>query len=250
MNLENEVWKDIPNYEGLYQVSNLGRVKALARNFPRYDGGVIRRKERIMNQTLNTYYYVQLRRDRKNIHFSVHRLVCMAFHPNPNNYPCVNHKDENKLNNNSDNLEWCTYKYNLNYGRCKEAWLESFVPNFGRKIDVYTKYGEFVKSYDSIAYAVMDGYDRSCITHCLSGSLDSHRGLVFKKKGEPFSYKNRSLNVFVRKYTEDGEFVREYNTIRDAARDNGITKDKLSSMHRGKQPNKPINGFKYEFYRP
>jgi hypothetical protein len=246
--LENEIWKDIPNYEGLYQVSNLGRVKALERVFTRKDGIEIRRNERIVNQTLNTYYYVQLRKDRKNIHFAVHRLVCMAFYPNPNNYPCVNHKDENKLNNNVDNLEWCTQKYNLNYGKCKESWLKSFVPNFGRKIDVYTKYGVFVKSYNSVVEAEMDGYNKNSIFKCLFGRLDSHRGLVFKKHGEPFSYKNRSLNVFVKRISEMDGSEKIYNTIVDAAKDNGLTKDKLGAFYRGTQKNVPIGGYKYEFF--
>ena len=55
---------------------------------------------------------------------TIHRLVAEAFIPNPNNYPCINHKDENKENNNANNLEWCTYKYNSNYGTCRERTLE------------------------------------------------------------------------------------------------------------------------------
>lgn len=250
MNLENEVWKDIPNYEGLYQVSNLGRVKSLDRLFPRIDGASIKKKGHIISQSLRTYYQVQLRKDKKSVHFDVHRLVCMAFHPNPNNYPCVNHKDEDKLNNRAENLEWCTQQYNVRYGEKAKTKRERFINKFGKKICAYNKYGDLVQVFPSVSKVEDRGFNRRSVVSCLSRRLDSHKGLVFRYDGEPFSYKNRSLNVFVRKFAEDGRFVREYNTISEAARDNSLTKDKLGSIYRGKQPNVPINGFKYEFYHP
>ena len=246
--LENEVWKDVPNYEGLYQVSNLGRVKSLDRIFIRKDGAAIKKKSHLLNQSLRTYYQVQLRRDRKSIHFDVHRLVCLAFHSNPNNYGYVNHKDENKLNNRAENLEWCTQKYNLNYGKCKEIWRQSYIPKYGRKIDVYTKYGIFVKSYNSVVEAEKDGYNRSSIFKCLFGRLNTHRGFVFKKHGEQFSYRNRSLNVFVKRISELDGSEKIYNTIVDAAKENGLTKDKLGAFYRGVQKSVPINGYRYEFF--
>ena len=105
-----EIWKDIKGYEGLYQVSNLGRVKSLSRkNHP---------KEEFRNLITNSkgYLIVNLLKNNKGKTNKVHRLVAEAFIPNPNNYPQVNHKDENKTNNHVDNLEWCTNKYNSNYG--------------------------------------------------------------------------------------------------------------------------------------
>lgn len=68
----------------------------------------------------NGYAFVELFNEFGSKIKSIHRLVAEAFLPNPNNYPCVNHKDENPLNNNADNLEWCTHKYNSNYGTCKK----------------------------------------------------------------------------------------------------------------------------------
>ena len=99
-----EIWKDIEGYEGLYQISNLGRVWSVRKE--------IYRKPTIVSG----YYGVSLTKDGQFDIFTIHRLVAKAFIPNPLNLPQVNHKDENKLNNRVDNLEWCTAKYNSNYG--------------------------------------------------------------------------------------------------------------------------------------
>lgn len=111
-----ELWKDIKGYEGLYQVSNLGRVKSLARHkTSRYNN-----EEIIMTNSLaKNYYQVALCKNGKVSRKRVNRLVAQAFIPNPNNLPYVNHKDENKLNNCVDNLEWCTPKYNSRYSSPK-----------------------------------------------------------------------------------------------------------------------------------
>lgn len=116
-----EIWKDIENYKGIYQVSTFGRVKSLSRYFVRSNGEPLFCKSKILKpQIIRGYYYVRLqyKGDYKTILLS--RLVAQAFIPNPDNLPEVNHKDENKLNNRVDNLEWCTRKYNINYGSHNE----------------------------------------------------------------------------------------------------------------------------------
>lgn len=110
-----EVWKDIKGYEGLYQVSNLGRVKRL--NY--WNGFEYKNGEKILkptNQKNTPGYYrskVKLCNGKDKRDFKVHRLVATAFIPNPNNYPIINHIDGNPLNNRVDNLEWCTQKHNM-----------------------------------------------------------------------------------------------------------------------------------------
>lgn len=99
-----EIWKDIEGYEGLYQISNLGRVWSVKKEIYRKEGFV------------GPYPSVSLTKDGHYDTFSIHRLVAKAFIPNPLDLPQVNHKDENPLNNCVDNLEWCTAKYNSNYG--------------------------------------------------------------------------------------------------------------------------------------
>lgn len=107
-----EIWKDIEGYEGLYQVSNFGRVKSLGR-FKKNN----QIKEKILKPRINSSGYKQVSLYNKfQKTYSVHRLVAKAFIPNPDNLPQVNHKDENKLNNHVNNLEWCNSKYNNNYG--------------------------------------------------------------------------------------------------------------------------------------
>ena len=105
MSYDNEIWKDIEGYEGLYQVSNLGRVKNIKRS-------------RLLKPCPDTngYLRVDLFKNSKMSHKRVHRLVAKAFIPNPNNHPVVNHKDADKSNNDVSNLEWCTMKYNNSYG--------------------------------------------------------------------------------------------------------------------------------------
>lgn len=102
-----EIWKDINGYDGDYSVSTYGRVKSKK-------SGV----DHILSQTQATggYLYVWLSKDGKVSSRRVHRLVAMAFIPNPNSNPQVNHKDENRRNNHVENLEWCSPLYNANYG--------------------------------------------------------------------------------------------------------------------------------------
>lgn len=102
-----EVWKDIPGYEGFYQVSNLGKIKSLPRN-----GTIL--TERILKENLSArkYYFVLLSKNNNVKAKQIHRLVAETFIPNTNNYPIINHKNGNKLDNRVENLEWCTYSRN------------------------------------------------------------------------------------------------------------------------------------------
>ena len=123
-----EIWRDIQGYEGLYQVSNLGRVKSLERVCPKKNGGSYYHKEKILCQGTRSrkgkgslgYKQVDLSKDSKRRTMAVHRLVAMAFIPNPKNLPMINHKDENPRNNEADNLEWCDGSYNQAYGTLPE----------------------------------------------------------------------------------------------------------------------------------
>lgn len=113
MNSE-EIWKPVVGYEGLYEVSSYGRVRSL----DRYDRMNRFCEGRILKLCANRLGYLKagLCSNDKKKQYLVHRLVAEAFIPNPNNLPIINHKDENPSNNNVDNLEWCTAKYNSNYG--------------------------------------------------------------------------------------------------------------------------------------
>ena len=117
--MEQEIWLDIKDYSGLYQVSNYGRVRSCERIVnDRWGSG-----KKILPQTIlkpkltqHGYHSVNLYKNKKYKTKLVHRLVAEAFIPNPYNLPQVNHKDEDKTNNCAENLEWCDAKYNANYG--------------------------------------------------------------------------------------------------------------------------------------
>lgn len=113
-----EVWKDIKGFEGLYQVSNIGRVKSLSRVVRANTCGSREMSTKILSNCKSScgYDFVVLSKNGKHYNKSIHRLVAETFIPNPNKYREVNHKDENKRNNGVANLEWCDRKYNANYG--------------------------------------------------------------------------------------------------------------------------------------
>ena len=170
-----EVWKDIEGYEGFYQVSNLGRVKSLKRTFIRSDGKTKTFQGKVLKHNVNPkgYKYVNLSCQSKIYSIRIHRLVAKAFLENPNNYPCINHIDENKLNNNIENLEWCTYQYNNTYNNKQRCRMT--------KVSKFSKRGEFIRNYDSITEAGKDtGADGRNISACCRKKIKSCGGYVWK----------------------------------------------------------------------
>lgn len=156
-----EEQKDIEGFEGLYQVSNLGRVKCLEHTCPgRYKGRLRTVKEHIMtnaeNKT-NGYVYVSLSNLNRGRTFLVHRLVAKAFLPNPDNKNIINHKNENKHDNRVTNLEWCTSYYNNTYNNVhlkRKHYVHKYeydlnkIKNLEEKLSQLKS--EFVKKYPSI----------------------------------------------------------------------------------------------------
>lgn len=121
-----EIWKDIKDYEGLYQVSNFGRVKSLRRYVARGTNKYWVNEKILKPRYTKGHYYTSLHKNKKSKNYYIHRLVAEAFIPNPDNLPCINHKDENTANNNVNNLEWCTHKYNANYGTRNKRLSDMF----------------------------------------------------------------------------------------------------------------------------
>ena len=108
-----EIWKDIKGYEGIYKISNYGKVKRLAGKWS------VNERMRKTSKDKDGYEQVVLNKNGKPTTFKIHKLVAINFLENPNNYICVNHKDEDKSNNYVDNLEWCSVAYNNSYGSRK-----------------------------------------------------------------------------------------------------------------------------------
>lgn len=127
-----EIWKDVTGYEGLYKISSLGCLKSLSRLINSSNNNKRRIKECILKLRVNPYNgYIQvlLSKNHKIKPFYIHRLVASEFIENPDNLPQVNHKDENKLNNRVDNLEWCSASYNVAYGTGRKRAIITSLKN-------------------------------------------------------------------------------------------------------------------------
>lgn len=126
-----EMWKDIPEYEGFYQVSNLGRVRSLPRSVPHKRFGSINRRGQVLSERTDKrgYHQARLQRDGRSTYPKVHRLVATLFLENPENLPQVNHKDLDKSNNTIENLEWISEKGNMDHAFAVTVEVENIVTN-------------------------------------------------------------------------------------------------------------------------
>lgn len=184
--MKEEIWKDMPGYEGLYQASNLGRIKSLDKVvFQKAKNNSTSKhiyKGKILKPILHDTGYNYVTLNCKNI--SVHRLVAKTFIPNMENKPFVNHIDGNKLNNNANNLEWCTAKENMQHAfennlinnktkLKKESELKNIkkatLSNY-KKVNMYDKGNLYIKTFNSIIEASIEtksnaGHIVQCCKH-------------------------------------------------------------------------------------
>lgn len=168
MKIESEIWKDIKGYEGLYQVSNLGRIKSFSK-----------RKELIRkptkNKKRNGYLEISLFKNNKEKRFKVHRLVAEAFIPNPENKEEVNHIDGNKSNNNKNNLEWVTDKENKEH-----AWKNGLMNSNHKKVKIICN--ETKEEFESVVEcSIKMDIDRRSIFRQLKGERKTAGGYTFKR---------------------------------------------------------------------
>ena len=170
-----EEWRDVAGYEGLYQVSDQGRVKSLART----DSWGRTVKERILKPNVvgGGYLGVVLYAGGKTRMFFVHRLVCQAFHENPDNKPQVNHINEDKTDNRACNLEWCTCKQNINHGTAKDRSAK----NRSKSVGQYTLDGELVKFWASTMEVERQaGFNHGNISKVANGKHKQAYGFIWK----------------------------------------------------------------------
>ena len=162
--MEVEICKPVVGYEGLYEISNKGRVRNTKRN------------KLVVDRTQRKYSKVSLYKNGVHKDFLIHRLVAEAFIPNPDNLPCVNHRDENTKNNCAENLEWCTYKYNNNYGTHLEKLSKNNMNNskLSKPVAQYTREGVLVAIYPSLGEASRQNGFSSIFISCCCRKIKSY----------------------------------------------------------------------------
>lgn len=196
-----EIWKQINDYEGIYEISNYGNVKSLKRKVKNKNGYRII-EEKILKPILNNkgYYVFGLRKNGELNMVLLHRLVAEHFIPNENNFPCINHIDGNKTNNNINNLEWCSYQHNIKeafrLGLNKYNYKNNFKHNYwvgkfgsnhncSKKITQYDKAGNKIKDWDNITIASKETKINLCsISNNCRGKQKSAGGFIWKFKEE------------------------------------------------------------------
>lgn len=181
MQRPNEVWKDIQEYEGFYQVSSLGRIRSLNRIVRNRLGFTMAKGKVLAGVSRNGYLRVQLFKEGKWKNYPIHRLVAIAFLDNPNSMPEVNHKNENKEDNRVDNLEWCDRKQNCNYGTRTKRLSEKL----SKKVLQLTIDGKLIANFKSTAevFRVL-GFRSSCISECCNGIRATAYGYKWKYTNE------------------------------------------------------------------
>lgn len=168
-----EKWMPIEGYKGIYEVSNFGNVRSFSRKS--YNGKLLAQREH-----KNGYLVVFLSKNGKRKAILVHRLVASAFVPNKDNLPQVNHKDENKRNNNAENLEWCSCAYNLSYGTApKRRAVSRGKPCIGKWADGTER------KFFSVGQAEREtGINHSQITRACNGLLRKTHGIIWRYENE------------------------------------------------------------------
>ena len=181
---EKEIWKDIEGFEGMYQVSNMNRVKSLERTV-RNGRGYRTVPERILKPEKNRYGYLQVNlwKDGKMKMYLVHRLVASAFLENPMGYTEINHKDEDKTNNVVSNLEWCSRSYNNTYNdRAKKAG-KKVAEKLSKPVIAIDKRTGLILEFVSSREAEREiGINQGNIVSCCKGKLNSCGGFYWMYK--------------------------------------------------------------------
>ena len=189
-----EIWKEIPGWEGFYEASNLGNVRSLPRIIMRPNGRPLTVKGRVLKQATNRNGYKAVVLCRHGIMktIKVHRLIAAAFIQNPLEHSIVNHKNEVKSDNRADNLEWCTYTYNMKYGTAPSRRSRSLStamknnPNHSRPVIMMDLNGKITQEFPSLMEAQRQtGIPNQNIWSCCAGGRQRTAGGYKWKYNQP-----------------------------------------------------------------
>ena len=183
--MQNEIWKDIPGYAGLYQISNAGHIRA----YSKMRGPVLLRAKNLQSR-VNKHGYLQktLVNENGRKTWDIHRLVALTFIPNPENKPCIDHINTNRTDNRVENLRWVTYSENNRNPITLAKQRQRIGPMAGKygelhprsvRVSQYAKDGTFLRSYGSIAEAKRKTGINN-IWFCLSGKRKTAGGFIWK----------------------------------------------------------------------
>jgi hypothetical protein len=247
--VKDEIWKPVKGYEGLYEVSNFGRVKSLERVVNSHPANCKRTlPEKIRTGHVSKklgYAMITLSANNVNKSVYIHRLVAEAFIPNPNNLPMINHKDEDKTNNSIDNLEWCTAKYNMAYSNvfaCAKT-------RNSKPVRQYDYDGNLIKEYASSNEAGRAmGVRPYCISFCCRGKIGSVKGFLWKYADENYVKKQhvRARDRRIVQMDMEGNVLKIWPSQKDAAVGTRSLATAIGSCCNGRR--KSANGYKWEYY--
>ena len=219
-NLEGEDWRDVEGFEEHLQISSYGRLKrkrSVIERSNEHGFYTIREKILALQPDYRGYVFKPISIEGVRSNLNIHRLVAKAFVANPKGYPDVNHIDENHSDNIYTNLEWCTRKYNSNYGTIKERIKKTRIDRGRtRKIVLYTYNGEPIKEYDTLDDAGRDlGVNSVMIGRCCEGKVSCADGFHFRYKGVPYVKRKILVNRYFCETTlSDGTRIKDRNVHR------------------------------------
>ena len=229
VNLPNEIWKDIPNCP-TYKVSNLGRVLSLAKET--YRG---RKFDKLLTPCSDEKGYLLVNINGKNER--VHRLVALAFCPNPNNYNVINHKNENKSDNRAENLEWCTSKYNSDYS--VSIKVKQINPITKEVIAIYNSISDAARAADTTVEAI-----RQCCNR--TGTAKTIRGFIWRKIDDnDYNIEIKNFRKAILMLDINNNIMGRFDSITDAAKQSKISISAISKCLTGKS--KTCKGFKWKY---
>ena len=237
--LPNEEWRDVVGYEGLYQVSNLGRIKSVSKQKVT-PTAIYFTTPKILPQRISKggYYRVSLCKESHSKYISVHKLVANAFIGDQCDLT-INHLNEKKWDNRAENLEYITLSENIRYGTgVKRSSISRKTSEKVKRTPVnqYTLGGVFVARYKSISEAKeINGYRKENISLCCLHKRNQSNGFIWRYDGDhDVSYNIRTKSKPVVQYNMNGDKLNEYSSLEEATKTTGIHKGDICNCCRGK----------------